>query len=54
MPSDAYSNLRLFSCNSHPELAEEIAEHMMPGKDENDNSTTKRKNTEFIFWASEK
>ena len=28
MPSDAFSNLRLFTCNSHPELAEEIAEHM--------------------------
>ena len=28
MPSEAFSNLRLFTCNSHPELAEEIAEHM--------------------------
>ena len=28
MPSDAFSNLRLFTCNSHPELAEEIADHM--------------------------
>lgn len=28
MPNDAFANLRLFTCNSHPELAEEIAEHM--------------------------
>ena len=28
MTSEAFSNLKLFSCNSHPELAQEIAEHM--------------------------
>jgi ribose-phosphate pyrophosphokinase len=28
MTSEAFSNLRLFTCNSHPELAQEIAEHM--------------------------
>ena len=28
MTSDAFSDLKLFSCNSHPELAQEIAEHM--------------------------
>ena len=28
MSNDAFANLRLFTCNSHPELAEEIAEHM--------------------------
>ena len=28
MAHDAYSNLKLFTCNSHPELAREIAEHM--------------------------
>lgn len=28
MTSDDFSNLRLFTCNSHPELAQEIAEHM--------------------------
>ena len=26
--NDAFANLRLFACNSHPELAQEIAEHM--------------------------
>lgn len=26
--TDAFANLRLFACNSHPELAQEIAEHM--------------------------
>ena len=28
MTSEAFSNLKLFTCNSHPELAQEIAEHM--------------------------
>ena len=28
MTSDAFSHLKLFTCNSHPELAQEIAEHM--------------------------
>ena len=28
MEHDNYSNLKLFTCNSHPELAQEIAEHM--------------------------
>jgi ribose-phosphate pyrophosphokinase len=28
MTSEAFSNLRLFTCNSHPDLAQEIAEHM--------------------------
>ncbi len=28
MTGDDFSNLRLFTCNSHPELAQEIAEHM--------------------------
>lgn len=28
MTGDDLSNLRLFTCNSHPELAQEIAEHM--------------------------
>lgn len=28
MANDVFSHLKLFSCNSHPELAEEIAEHM--------------------------
>ena len=28
MTSDVFSNLKLFKCNSHPELAQEIAEHM--------------------------
>ena len=26
--NEAFANLRLFACNSHPELAQEIAEHM--------------------------
>lgn len=28
MSNDKYANLKLFTCNSHPELAQEIAEHM--------------------------
>ena len=28
MLNEAYSNIKLFTCNSHPELAEEIARHM--------------------------
>ncbi len=28
MAHDKYANLKLFTCNSHPELAQEIAEHM--------------------------
>ena len=28
MTGDDFSRLRLFTCNSHPELAQEIAEHM--------------------------
>ena len=28
MSNDAFANLRLFSCNSHQELAQEIADHM--------------------------
>ena len=28
MEHDIYSHLKLFTCNSHPELAQEIAEHM--------------------------
>ena len=28
MPHDTFANLKLFTCNSHPELAQEIADHM--------------------------
>ena len=55
--NEAFANLRLFACNSHPELAQEIAEHMGVELSKSGNTltlTTKEQLDRGVLFSSEK